>query len=101
MIKFDFNLLCDLNFYICKISGEPFQIINKNNLLSALSVYDSYFNSDEEILAALFRSLIIGHGFLNGNKRTAAICLHINNVYLKCSQKEFIKITYEVAEGKL
>lgn len=101
MIRFDFNTLCTLNFYICKNSKEPYQIINKNNILSALSVYDSYFESDREILAALFRSLIINHGFLNGNKRTAAMCLYISNIYLKCSQKEFINITYEIDKGNL
>lgn len=101
MIRFDFNTLCALNFYICKNSEEPYQIINKNNILSALSVYDSYFNNKKEIMAALFRSLIINHGFLNGNKRTAAMCLYVSGIYLKRSQKEFIDITYEIAKGNL
>lgn len=72
-------------------------------MLSALSVYDSYYDSDEEIASALFRSLITGHGFRDDNKRTAVICLFdilppsvsdktIEDVALSCAKGELREV---------
>lgn len=69
MISLDY--LIWLNEAICQDSGEQSIIINKNNLLSALSVQQWYFD-DSLLAAALIRSITIGHGFQDGNKRTAA-----------------------------
>lgn len=67
--------LIGYNKLVCNLSGERSAIINEDNLLSALSVQYGYFESDKLIASALFRSLIIGHGFADGNKRTATMCL--------------------------
>lgn len=70
MVRFTFEDICSINFMICEYTQEPYGV--KENLLnSALSVYDSYFDKDKEILAALIRSLVKNHCFINGNKRTA------------------------------
>ena len=68
----DLDYLIGVNEYVCSLVGEPCVLINENNLLSALSVQGWY--DDPRLLAsALIRSLTIGHGFRDGNKRTAAI----------------------------
>ena len=96
--------LIDYNECICDESDEESIIINENNLLSALSVQNSYFETDEETIAALFRSIIIGHGFQDGNKRTAVLCLldaisNRNDSIL--TDDELENITIQIAEGKL
>lgn len=67
--------LLGYNRLVCDKSNQTSCVINKNNLLSALSVQYSYFDTDNLIASALFRSLIVAHGFQDGNKRTAVICL--------------------------
>lgn len=91
--------LIELNSYICEDSGEECIVINANNLLSALSVQQWY--EDEVLLAsALIRSLIIGHGFQDGNKRTAgAVGAAIKD--FECSEDEVIRCILSVAKGEL
>lgn len=67
--------LIGYNKLVCDLSGEQSVVINEDNLLSAIGVQFGYFESDELIASALFRSLIVGHGFADGNKRTATMCL--------------------------
>ena len=67
--------LLGYNKFVCELEGAESVVINEDNLLSALSVQSSYYDTDELIASALFRSLIIAHGFQDGNKRTATICL--------------------------
>lgn len=64
-------------------------------MLSALSVYDSYYETEDEIAAALFRSLIIAHGFQNANKRTACLVLMLINSP-DCSDEELKKICIDI-----
>lgn len=57
-------------------------VVDKNKIAGVLSSLD-YYNSKEEKIACLVRSLIKNHGFTNGNKRTAgafylAMCKHMN-----------------------
>ena len=88
--------LMRINKQICSESNEPFNIINKFNLESALSNYNSYYESEEEIISAIYKSIILNHGFENGNKRTAVACL----IYLKeplCNDYTLFKLTEQIA----
>ena len=66
--------LLEMNDYICNGNSV---VINKNNLLSALSV-QQWYQEDYLLASALIRSLVIGHGFQDGNKRTAACGRYVN-----------------------
>ena len=88
-----------LNEAICQDSGEQSIIINRNNLLSALSVQQWYVE-DSLLAAALIRSITIGHGFQDGNKRTAAaagatICK------FTCTDAEATECIMDIATGQL
>lgn len=54
--------LLELNKTVCANSNQESLVINENNLKSALGVQQWYDNI-EDIASALFRSLIIAHGF--------------------------------------
>lgn len=87
----------DFNKEICKVSGEESFLINKDNVLSALSVQQWY--SDKCLLAsALIRSLTIGHGFQDGNKRTAA-CIGMYILDFECSEDDMISCILDIAQG--
>lgn len=69
---------------------------------------DSYFETDEQVTAALFRSLIVNHGFQDGNKRTAVVCLfdilppavddvEIERIALLCSTGK-LRDAYDIAD---
>lgn len=96
----DYSIICAINKYFCEKTGEPFGILSENAILSALSVQQSYYDTDEEIGAALFRSIILNHGFENANKRTATMCLFFyRQPYLL--DKEIEKLSIDVATGKV
>ena len=91
--------LIDINSAICMDVGQESVIINKNNLLSALSVQQWY--DDPELLAsALIRSLTIGHGFQDGNKRTAAVVGMMIKDF-NCSEDTMIDCILQIATGQL
>ena len=91
--------LIGVNIAVCEDAGELSVVINENNLLSALSVQQWY--DDPRLLAsALIRSITIGHGFQDGNKRTAAIVGAIVHDYT-CSEDEMISCILDIATGKL
>ena len=97
----DIGRLKWFNEYICDSYGLQSVLVNESNLLSALSVQDNnYYENDNELAAALFRSLIIAHGFLDGNKRTAVIALFYIHPP-KVNDSELEKITLNIATGKL
>lgn len=99
----DLDTLKDINKFICETSDTPEEhsnVINEANLLSALSVLDSYFETPEETAAALLRSLTIAHGFEQGNKRTAFIA-SMMVCPCSCSHKEAADITLKIATGEL
>ena len=108
MRKITMETLIAYNRAICEAEGAVSQIINENNLKSAISVQYSYFNSDEEIAAALFRSLIVGHGFQDGNKRVGVVCIMdilppnisdiaLGDITMKCAAGELTNVA-EIAE---
>ena len=97
MISFD--ELVGVNIAVCTTAGEQSIVINENNLLSALSV-QQWYDDDKLLASALIRSITIGHGFQDGNKRTAAIIGAIICDYT-CSEDEMIECILDIAKGKL
>lgn len=92
--------LIGYNSIVCDGNPSGSLVINQDNLLSALSVYDSYYDTDEMIASALFRSLIISHGFQDGNKRTAVLCL-FDILPPKVSSSLIENISVRIAKGEL
>lgn len=97
MITYD--MVCAVNSFICEQDGKTSVVINQDNILSALSVQHWY--DDPKLLAsALLRSLCIGHGFQDGNKRTAAaIANYIQEFEYPDDVSE--RIIIDIAVGKL
>ena len=91
--------LVELNTLICEDNGQQCTIINRNNLLSALSVQQWYSN-DALLAAALIRSITIAHGFQDGNKRTAAaIGMMVKD--FECTEDVMIETILSIAKGEL
>ena len=80
MNKINLEFLKAANRYACEQTGEPVNIISMNNLLQAIGIQDNnYYDNDDQIACAVLRSLIIGHGFEQGNKRTAFAAIKYMN----------------------
>lgn len=95
----DRQLVEALNKCVCDKNQQESHLINENNLLSALSV-QQWFETNEVRAAAIFRSIIQGHPFQDGNKRTAVLLI----MYMcepTCSEDVLFDTTIKVAEGKL
>ena len=95
----DLDYLIGINEYVCNLANENSVVINEDNLLSALSV-QQWYDDDRLLASALIRSITIGHGFQDGNKRTAAIIGAIICDYT-CSEDEMIECILDIAKGKL
>lgn len=67
----DIEFVIGVNEAICDSDNKRCIVINENNILSALSV-QQWYEDDKHLASALLRSLVIGHRFQDGNKRTAA-----------------------------
>lgn len=96
MTKFSYDDILAINKFICEQSGEQSIVIKESDIRGALSVQDSYYETDEEIRAALFHHLIASHGFEDANKRTAMVVL-LYDGGINISQQELISIALEVA----
>ena len=94
-----FEELVGINIAVCTDAGEQSVVINEDNLLSALSV-QQWYDDDRLLASALVRSITIGHGFQDGNKRTAAIIGAIICDYT-CSEDEMIDCILSIAKGDL
>ena len=94
-----FEELVGINIAVCTAAGEQSVVINEDNLLSALSV-QQWYDDDHLLASALVRSITIGHGFQDGNKRTAAIIGAIICDYT-CSEDEMIDCILSIAKGNL
>lgn len=83
------------------LKGEPFGVADKNKILSALGNQHQPYPSKEEAFASVFKSLVINHGFLNGNKRTGVVSLYIASIMLnnslKINDEELCKLTHQIA----
>lgn len=83
--------------------GEPFAILDQGRLESALGnqYYGYLYGSDEQAIAALYRAIVINHGFANGNKRTAVVAAKFlaDSIGAKFALDDqgLIDFTYEIA----
>ncbi len=86
---------------LCLLKGEPFAVIGKNRICSALGNQIQPYPSKEQAFASMYKSLVINHGFLNGNKRTGVIALYISSKLidnpLKINDKDLCELTYKIA----
>ena len=96
----DLDFLIGVNIHVCEDNNEESIVINKANLLSALSVQQWYENDDRLLASALIRSITIAHGFQDGNKRTAAIVGAIVHDY-ECSEDSMIDCILAIAQGSI
>lgn len=87
----------EINKEIVSRTYEPFMILDEGRLDSAIGqVFQSWY-TEEQALAALYKSLIINHAFANANKRVAYITLTgIKNVEL--NPNELKNLTYTIAK---
>ncbi|MBS4462672.1 type II toxin-antitoxin system death-on-curing family toxin [Aerococcaceae bacterium zg-B36] len=78
--------------------------------LSIDTVFDTYFGVDryptiEEKASRLCYSLIKNHAFLDGNKRIGIfamlVLLEVNDVVIRCTDKELVRLGFGIAESKL
>ena len=95
----DEEFVIGINKCICESQGVQSVIINRNNLLSALSV-QQWYDDDCERACALLRSISIGHPFKDGNKRTAAI-VAIGLKEFNVDDAVAEDIIVDIASGKL
>lgn len=86
---------------LCLLNGEPFVVVDKNRIYSALGNQVQPYPSKEQAFASMYKSLVINHGFLNGNKRTGVIALYISSKLidnpLKINDKDLCELTYKIA----
>ena len=86
---------------LCLLKGEPFGVVDKNRIYSALGNQIQPYPSKEQAFASMYKSLVINHGFLNGNKRTGVIALYISSKLIdnpiKINDKDLCELTYKIA----
>lgn len=95
----DLEFVVGINIAICEECNVKSIMINENNILSALSAQQWYDNK-HELASALLRSLIIGHRFQDGNKRTAVVVAN-SIAEFECSEQEAEKCIIEIATGNI
>lgn len=95
----NYDDLLEFNKVVCMNSNQKSIVINEDNLKSALSV-QHWYNDLEHSCCALFRSLIIAHGFQDGNKRTAVLAL-VSQITPKASEEDIATVAVMVATGEL
>lgn len=101
MGRLELTDLINLNKAICLKTREPFGILNKSALLSALSIQDNnYYSSRHLMICALLRSLVLSHGFIQGNKRVAFLSIVLLD-FPKCSTDELADVILHIADGSI
>lgn len=100
-----------LHKLVIETSGGEAGVRDRVLLDSAVSgIYQTFDGVDlyltkEEKAARLAFNLIKDHAFLDGNKRTGLLAmlsfLTINDVYLKYSDKELVRLGLSLSEGKM
>ena len=95
--------LCDVITIndICLFEKEPHQVIDITRIESAIGNQFQPYKNRELAFASVYKSLVINHGFLNGNKRTAVIVLFLASSMLGKSltidDEDLAKLTYRIA----
>ena len=79
MYRLSENDLILVNKGICNTFHQDHSVLNFDALSSCLNAYDSYYEDDNHISSAIFRSIITNHPFKDGNKRTAFLVLQFIN----------------------
>ena len=86
---------------LCLFENEPHQIVDKGRIESALGNQFQPYPRRELAYASVYKSLVINHGFMNGNKRTAVIVLYLASKMtgneLNISDKDLAALTYRIA----
>ena len=86
---------------LCLFDGEPFGILDEGRIRSALGNQFQPYECNELAFASVYKSLILNHGFMNGNKRTAVIVLYILSLMignnLKQNDENLAALTYKIA----
>lgn len=86
---------------LCLFKGEPHCVVNKKAIESAIGNQYQPYETEELAYASVYKSLVLNHGFMNGNKRTAVIVLYlfslISGKELKLNDQEFADLTYRIA----
>lgn len=95
----DLEFIIGVNEAICESENKKSVIINKNNILSALSV-QQWYEDDRLLASALLRSLVIAHGFQDGNKRTSAVVANYICSF-QCDDTIAEDCILDIATGKL
>ena len=76
--------------------------INDDRYKSCMSSF-YYYDSDEEQIASIVLSLVKGHYFMDGNKRTAfsvfVILCKFNNIKISKTERQLCKIFIDIAEN--
>ena len=86
------------------VNWPTMQTVRTHLLLSAVETCKlPYYQGKYMKAAALFRSLVKNHAFVDGNKRTAALSLIIflaeNGCELQVADDELVRFTLRVAKG--
>ena len=86
---------------LCLFPGEPFGVHNEGIIKSAIGNQFQPYPTLELAFASVYRSLVINHGFRNGNKRTGVIVLYIAskmlNNELRLDDEGLNDLTYRIA----
>ena len=85
----------------CLFEKEPHQVTDESRIESAIGNQFQPYERRELAFANVYKSLVINHGFLNGNKRTGVIALYMASLMidnpLKITDQDFAKLTYRIA----
>ena len=86
---------------LCLLGEEPFVVLDENRIKSALGNQFAPYPNVEYAFASVYKSLVINHGFANGNKRTGVLVLYLASQMidnpLTITDEEFAKLTYQIA----
>lgn len=100
MLELNFETVNNVNS-LCLFNNEPHFVVNKNAIESALGNQYQPYETKEEAYASVYKSLVLNHGFMNGNKRTAVIVLYLLSLTLgkelKLNDQELATLTYRIA----
>ena len=86
---------------LCLFQGEMCYVLDQGRVESALGNQYQPYERHELAFASVYKSLVINHGFMNGNKRTAVIVLYLASIILnnelKISDYDLMVLTYQLA----
>ena len=85
------------------VNNGDCKIVNLHSLNSSISSYH-YYNNIYDQISSIFKSLLLNHAFLDGNKRVAVMFLLVtcveNNIQLIVSDDELYDIVMDIIKNK-